>query len=421
VKVHVKYRLVSHRAVVLQHVELLYPCDGSDRAAKAGEHAPDRGGGVIRKLVESGGFFLWNDEGMAVAQGPNIEESQHMLVLVDLVARDVPPENLGENRVRHGAELIRSNLGRLEPWAFTDGREGSKVPAMKNLASVLFLALSLTLACGGDGTEQVFSADPPLVLDEDERPAMVTIPSDYDPSTSYPLLILLHGRGATGQLEAIYLRMFDVIDAKQFVFVYPDGISNAWNATEACCDLTGEVDDVGYISRLIDEAQGVYNIDAERVYLMGHSNGGFMSFRMACERSDLITAIVSLAGSTFNDPADCQPATLPVSALAVHGTDDETIPYEGSMNGAFSFPGAVETVERFAARAGCNVDSPAMLESINLTGDDVAETERVAYTIGCDEGTDFELWTIEGGPHIPVFIDTEWATRTTDWLLRHSR
>jgi polyhydroxybutyrate depolymerase len=294
---------------------------------------------------------------------------------------------------------------------------------MKNLASFLLLALSLALGCGGGegGTGAIFAADPPLALDEDERPAMVAIPSDYDPSISYPLLILLHGRGATGQLEAIYLRMFDVIDVKQFVFVYPDGISNAWNATEACCDPTGEVDDVGYISRLIGEAQEVYNIDANRVYLMGHSNGGFMSFRMACERSDLITAIVSLAGSTFDDPADCQPATLPVSALAVHGTDDETVPYGGSMNGAFSFPSAVETVERFAARAGCDVGSPTTLESINLTGDDVAETERVAYTIGCDEATDFELWTIEGGPHIPVFIDTEWATRTTDWLLLHSR
>ncbi len=316
---------------------------------------------------------------------------------------------------------------------------------MKNLASLLLLALPLTLGCGGDdgssgvggtpgtggagGAGQVFSANPPLVLAEDERPAMVAIPSDYDPETSYPLLILLHGAGAWGELQANFFRMFDVIDDKQFVFVYPDGINNVWNATEACCDPTGEVDDVGYISGLIEEAQAVYNIDADRVYLMGHSNGGFMSFRMACERSDLITAIVSLAGSTFDDPADCQPATLPVSVLAVHAVDDPTIPYEGSMNGAFSFPGAVETVERFAARAGCDVGSTTMLESIDLTNDyDGAETDRVAYTTGCDTGLDAELWTLLPlecaaalcNPHIPVFTEV-WADVTTDWLFRHSR
>ncbi len=150
---------------------------------------------------------------------------------------------------------------------------------MKNLASLLLLALPLTLGCGGDdgssgvggtpgtggagGAGQVFSANPPLVLAEDERPAMVAIPSDYDPETSYPLLILLHGAGAWGELQANFFRMFDVIDDKQFVFVYPDGINNVWNATEACCDPTGEVDDVGYISGLIEEAQAVYNIDAE--------------------------------------------------------------------------------------------------------------------------------------------------------------
>ncbi|MDH3486088.1 MAG: alpha/beta hydrolase-fold protein, partial [Myxococcales bacterium] len=304
----------------------------------------------------------------------------------------------------------------------------------------------LTLACGGDestggaggtagaggagGTGSVFSADPPLVLDEDERPAMVAIPSDYDPETSYPLVIVLHGFGVTGAIQAGFWRMFDAIDEKQFVMVYPDGIDASWNATEACCDPTGEVDDVGYVSGLIEEAQEVYNIDADRVYLMGHSNGGFMSFRMACERSDLITAIVSLAGSTFDDPADCQPATLPVSVLAVHSTNDGTIFYDGGTT-VFGgdYPGAVETVERFAAQAGCDVGSTTMLESIDLTNDyDGAETERVAYTTGCDAGLDAELWTLlplecaatACNPHIPVFTEV-WADVTTDWLFRHSR
>ena len=253
---------------------------------------------------------------------------------------------------------------------------------MKILASLLLLAFPLALGCSGSGTGggggtggagtggtggTVFSAEPPLVLDEDERPAMVAIPFDYDPTKSHPLVVLLHGAGVFGGLQANFWQMFNVIDEKQFVFVYPDGIDGVWNATQACCDPTGEVDDVGYISGLIEEAQQVYNIDAKRVYLMGHSNGGFMSYRMVCERSDLITAIVTLAGSTFDDPADCQPATLPVSVLHVHGTDDQTVPYEGRTIGDFSYPGAVETTERFAARAGCDANATEPLGTIDLT------------------------------------------------------
>jgi polyhydroxybutyrate depolymerase len=182
------------------------------------------------------------------------------------------------------------------------------------------------------------------------------------------------------------------------------------------------VDDVGYLRGLIEEAKLTYNIDAKRVYLMGHSNGGFMSFRMACEASEHITAIVSLAGSTFDDPADCSPATVPLSVLAVHGTADDTIEYEGGVSSfGGAFPGAIETVERFAARAGCDTNSPTDEGSADLVGTiDGAETDMVAYTTGCDEGVDAALWTINGGGHIPAFTPN-FADMTTDWLLDHKR
>lgn len=293
---------------------------------------------------------------------------------------------------------------------------------MKNLAFLALLALPLTLACGDDDTGPTFSADPPLVLAEDDRPAMVAIPSDYDPETPYPLLILLHAAGISGEVQANFFQIFDVIDERQLVFVYPDGVDGLWNGA-GCCNPAEDVDDVGYISDLIAEAQELYNIDEDRVYLMGHSNGAWMSFRMACERSELITAIVTLAGATWNDPNDCQPATLPVSVLNVHGTADMTVAYEGRAEGEeFPHPGAVETVERWAGRAGCDLAAAMPLESIDLFPDiDGIETHRIAYTAGCAEGIDAELWTIEGGAHAPNVINTEWAPRTTEWLLRHSR
>jgi len=291
---------------------------------------------------------------------------------------------------------------------------------MKNLISLLVLAI--LVGCGGTGGQD-FSPDPPLVIGGDERPAEVDIPTNYDPTLPHPLVMVLHGFGADGFVETAYLQLFDFVDEKQFVLIYPDGTLNDqdqrfWNGTPACCDFNDSVDDVGYLSGLIEEAEQTYNIDPKRVYLIGHSNGGFMSFRMACEASELITAIVSLAGSTFDDPADCAPATAPVSVLAIHGTADATIPYDGRPN---LYPGAVETAERSAAAGGCDVGSPTDEGSVDLVpGIDGAETDKVAYSTGCDEGIDAALWTINDGSHIP-FFSTEFADMTTDWLFGHSR
>jgi polyhydroxybutyrate depolymerase len=295
---------------------------------------------------------------------------------------------------------------------------------MRNLISLLVLAMLMGCADGDSAGGQDFSPDPPLVIGGDERPAEVDIPTDYDPTVPHPLVMVLHGFGADGFLETTYLQLFDFVDEKQFVLVFPDGTVNDqderfWNATPACCDFSDSaVDDVGYLSGLIEEAQQTYNIDPKRVYLVGHSNGGFMSFRMACEASELITAIVSLAGSTFDDPGDCAPATIPVSVLAVHGTADATIPYDGRPD---LYPGAVETTERFATAGGCDVGSPTDEGSVDLVpGLEGAETDKVAYATGCDQGIDAALWTINNGVHIPIF-STEFADMTTDWLFGHSR
>lgn len=312
---------------------------------------------------------------------------------------------------------------------------------MKRL--IPFLVLAMTLGCsdssngggsagtggvggmgGAGGTGgQAFSPNPPLVIGTEERPAEVDIPTDYDPEVTYPLLMVLHGHGTDGKTETGYLQLFNFVDEKQFVLLFPNGIpddggENAWNATEACCASDDTIDDVGYLSGLIEEAKQTYNIDPNRVYLIGHSNGGFMSFRMACEASTLFTALVSLAGSTFDDPADCQPGTPAVSVLVVHGTADGTVPYEGVPD---VYPGAVEVIERSAATAGCDPGSSTPLGTLDLVPAlEGEETARQAYQEDCDEGLSAELWTINEGGHIP-FFSTEFADQTTDWLFRHSR
>jgi len=307
---------------------------------------------------------------------------------------------------------------------------------MKYLLS--FLVFAMVLGCGGSEATNTggtggtrgpdFSGNPPLVIGTEERPAEVAIPPDYDPTVSYPLVMVLHGHGANGRTETAYLQLFNFVNSKQFILLFPDGLPDendepAWNGA-ACCTGDDSVDDVGYLSGLIEEAKQTYNIDAKRVYLVGHSNGGFMSFRMACEASTLFTALVSLAGGTYDDPADCQPGTPPVSALVVHGTADGTIPYDGRPG---VYPGAVELVERSAAAAGCDPESSTSLGSLDLIdGVDGDETDLYAYSTGCDEGLDAELWTINDGGHTPFFqaLDSGkplFPDLIIDWLFRHSR
>jgi polyhydroxybutyrate depolymerase len=307
---------------------------------------------------------------------------------------------------------------------------------MKNFVFFLFLAMAVG-GCGssdagesagsggaggmggtaGDGGTggQVFSADPPLVIGTEARPASVDIPTDYDPAVTYPMLMVLHGHGADGRTEVGYFQLFTIVDEKQFVLIYPD--AKVGEDGLRGWDSTG-TDDVDYLSALIEEAEQTYNIDPKRVYLMGHSSGAFMSLTMACTSSDRITALVSLAGGTFVDPNDCQPATLPVSVLVVHGTDDDTVAYDG-VPGAYI--GAVEIVDRFATAGGCDTNSPTDEPPVDLVPAlDGAETDRIEFSTGCDAGIDDALWTINGGGHIP-FFSLNYANMTTDWLFRHSR
>ena len=166
-----------------------------------------------------------------------------------------------------------------------------------------------------------------------ERPFEVFAPSSYSPDAPMPLVVLLHGFGASGAIQEAYFRLEPLAEQRGFLFVHPDGTINAlgkrfWNATDACCGFSSTVDDSAYLMSLIEQVQAQFNVDPKRICLVGHSNGGFMSYRMACEHADTIAAIVSLAGATYLDTDECDP-TEPVSVLQIHGTAHDTIAFDG--------------------------------------------------------------------------------------------
>ena len=265
-----------------------------------------------------------------------------------------------------------------------------------------------------------------------ERPVTLHVPVSYDPSRPAPLLLLLHGYSSRGAEVDGYVGMKAAADAHGYVYATPEGTldrqgNRFWNATDACCnfDRTG-VDDVAYLSGLIAEIQAKLSIDPRRIAVVGHSNGGFMAYRMACERADLLASIVSLAGATFVDPADCTPSK-PISVAQIHGTADDTIRFDGGgpvSNDTRRYPGAVTTAETWATYDGCGPEPSKLPAKLDIdayltAGSDEAET-TVSEWSGCDAGSAVQLWTIDGGGHVPA-LTPAFAEAVFQFLVDHPK
>jgi polyhydroxybutyrate depolymerase len=255
----------------------------------------------------------------------------------------------------------------------------------------------------------------------DGRPFQLHVPATYRAATKAPLVVLLHGYQASAAQQEAYFQLTAESDRRGFLYAMPDGTADQagkkfWNATDACCDFYRKgVDDSGYLSRLLDTVKSSYSVDATRVYLVGHSNGGFMAYRMACEHSTQITAIVSLAGAMTNDTAQCKPKR-PVSVLQIHGTQDNTIAFEGGMNGAYPYPSADTTVASWRSLDSCadQADPPAEPLDLDRTLPG-AETTVTTYSTGCRDATRVALWTIKGGGHGPA-LSANFAPSVMDFL-----
>jgi polyhydroxybutyrate depolymerase len=158
------------------------------------------------------------------------------------------------------------------------------------------------------------------------------------------------------------------------IYVTPIGIKNSkeetfWKATDACCDIARMGwPDALYIANIIKEVSERVPVDSKRVYILGHSNGGFMAHRMACDHSHLIAGIVSIAGVTWDDITKCKPSE-PVHILQIHGIDDPTILYDGGRLRGVTYPSAEGTVERWSTLNQCDAlsitaDTPSNLDLI---------------------------------------------------------
>ena len=161
----------------------------------------------------------------------------------------------------------------------------------------------------------------------------------YIPSTlpegPVPLFIGLHGGTGWGDQSVSTNRIEGLAESNGFIVIHPDGVpqpntrGRVWNGG-MCCGIAARenVDDVAFIDAVIDRVESDDDIDDRRVFAFGHSNGGIMSYRLACELSDRIVGIGVVAGTLGID--DCAP-TQPVSVMHIHGTADQNLPIDGGV------------------------------------------------------------------------------------------
>jgi polyhydroxybutyrate depolymerase len=267
-----------------------------------------------------------------------------------------------------------------------------------------------------------------------DRPVTVQVPLGYDRGRPAPLLIGLHGFGSSGTEHANYFHIGDAAAQRGFLVAWPNGTLDSdqlrfWNATDACCDHEGSgVDDAGYLAGLITEIETKFAVDPKRIDVLGHSNGAFMSYAMACKHADTIAAIVSLAGATFANRNDCTPK-MPVAVLEIHGTSDDAVLFAGgtltvgAVNSMAPYPGAETSIATWAKYDGClsksAVDEHVDVDSNLGTNAGPAEAIVMRWS-GCKPGGAAELWTIPAGSHSPDLSDA-FPGAVLDFLEAHPK
>jgi polyhydroxybutyrate depolymerase len=219
------------------------------------------------------------------------------------------------------------------------------------------------------------------------------IPAIYTGSIPVPLIFNLHGYTSNKDQQLLYGDFRPIADTANFIMCLPNGtydISNNrfWNA-----GFGGSVDDIGFIMALTDHLLVTYNIDSTRIYSTGMSNGGFMSYTLACARADRIAAIASVTGGfTPLQYASCNPSR-PVSVMQIHGTADATVPYNGNVQFV-----AVDTLIKYWVNHNGCPSQPMVTPVPNTNTSDGCTATRYDYQ-SCSANTEVVFYKIDGGGH----------------------
>lgn len=259
------------------------------------------------------------------------------------------------------------------------------------LPRIAFLAMSAFLLIWQAGAQTTVQGS--FVHGGLTRTYRIYVPAVYNASVPVPLVLNLHGYSSNNMQQEAYGDFRPIADTANFIIVHPNGTLDGsgnlyWNSFGWSL-----VDDVGFLSALIDTVIAAYNIDENSIYSTGMSNGGFMSYDLACSLSNRIAAIASVTGSmTPAHKNSCSPSH-PVPVMQIHGTTDGTVPYNGSS----TMLHIDSLVKYWVQYNNCSL-TPSVNTLPNTNTSDNCTAEHHVFN-GGSMGSTVELYKIIGGGH----------------------
>ncbi|HEY0031110.1 MAG TPA: T9SS type A sorting domain-containing protein [Bacteroidia bacterium] len=256
---------------------------------------------------------------------------------------------------------------------------------------IKLLSLILLCACSLTSLAQTTVIDS-ILSGGIYRNYRIYIPAVYTGTTARPLVFDLHGYTSSASAEQAYSNFMPIADTANIIMVYPNGTLSGgqpyWNA-----GFGGAVNDIGFISDLIDTLLTQYNIDPDMVYSCGMSNGGYMSHTLACELNTRIAAIASVTGSMSSYQQSICTPNRPVPVMQISGDADGTVAYTGSAGSM----GIDALVSYWVSNNNCNAS--AVFSNVpNTSTSDGCTAEHYLYN-GGDMGSTVEKYKIIGGGH----------------------
>jgi polyhydroxybutyrate depolymerase len=247
------------------------------------------------------------------------------------------------------------------------------------------------------------SARERLAFEGRDRSYLIHVPASYDANNAAPLVVALHGADMAPALMPLMTNFNALSNKEGFIVVYPKGLGNRWNSGLNVKGFPGydyPVDDVGFVSKVIDDVERAYRIDPRRVYVTGVSNGGMLTHMVACGLPDRIAAGAPVIGTLTEGAVAKCPAGRPIPILMVFGMSDPVVKWEGGAllkdNQARSLS-VNATVDFWVRRNGCDPKP----ETVWLPHRGLTHMTRVRHDIykGKSPDSDVVLYAVEGGGH----------------------
>ena len=269
----------------------------------------------------------------------------------------------------------------------------------KILLSFTLLILVISSCKNDDGKGGDYNSDEcylntnaqTLVHDGLNREYIIYVPNSYNGTSAVPLLLNFHGFGGSASQFINDADMRAEAEANSFILVYPQGSclngASHWNPCPIDGDNKSTADDVGFVEAMISEISSQYNLDMERIYAAGYSNGGMMAYGLANYKSDLIAAVASVSGTMLNCTG---PTSHPMPVIHLHGTSDGVVSYNGSNDW-----NSVQSTLDYWTSFNNTISTP----TINTDNTGGMTIEHYVYSQG-DNSVSVEHYKYIGGDHV---------------------